>query len=403
MPDRRKLLLLCLVLPLMLSGCWSSREIEDMALYAGLALDSGQPAPGEKAFEAKGAGYTKRNKLMATIQVVPTKSVATKGRSGKNEQEHETQMPYTNVSGSGDSILEIFRQFSTRLDRPVIGHHLKVIVISADLLKKQSMKQLMDFVLRDNDIRPSTMVFVSEGQARDALVITKTNEVPAFHIKGMLRNLSRTSKVLPQVTLSRLDGWMHAQKSFVLQNLITANGEIELSGAGIIKGSTGHWIGTLSQEDTQCLVWLRGEGKAGVIKTEDENKEPMTYELKSMRSKITPVIKGDEVAFRVELASEGRLIETWSKEATPSSQGFAEEIGGLMEKKLAKMMETLIRKLQTEYKVDVAGFGDRLAVEHPGTWKKVKENWDEVFSSADITFHYDVKITDFGSFAEEEA
>ena len=398
MPDRRKLLILCAVLTLMLSGCWSSREIEDLALYAGLALDSGQPAPVEKGFEAKGAHYTKRNKIMATIQVVPTKTVGT-----KDKKEHETQMPYTNVSGSGDSLLEIFRQFSIRLDRPVIGHHLKVIVISADLLRKQSIRQLLDFTLRDNDIRPSTMVYVSEGPAKETLVSSKANEVPAFHIRGMLRNQSRTSKVLPQVTLSRVDGWTHAQKSFVLQNLVTANGETELSGGGIIKGSTGHWIGALSQEDTQCLVWLRGEGKAGIIKTEDENKEPLTYELKSVKSKIVPVIKGDDIAFRVELATEGRLMETWSMEATPSTHEFAEEMSGLLKKRLEQMMKALMRKLQTEYKVDVAGFGDKLAVEQPAAWKRLKENWDGVFSTAEITFQYKVEITDFGSFTEEDS
>ncbi len=398
MPDRRKLLILCTVLMLMLSGCWSSREIEDLALYAGLALDSGQPAPVEKGFEAKGARYAKRNKIMATIQVVPTKSVGT-----KDKKEHEPQMPYTNVSGSGDSLLEIFRQFSMRLDRPVIGHHLKVIVISTDLLRKQNIRQLLDFTLLDNDIRPSTMVYVSEGPAKDTLVSSKANEVPAFHIGGMLNNQSRTSKVLPQVTLSRLDGWTHAQKSFVLQNLVTANGETELSGGGIIKGSTGHWIGALSQEDTQCLVWLRGDGKAGVIKTEDENKEPLTYEIKSVKSTIIPVIKGDDVAFRVELATEGRLMETWSEEATPSTHEFAEEMSELLKKRLEQMMETLMRRLQTEYKVDVAGFGDKLAVEQPALWKILKENWDGVFSTTEITFQYKVDITDFGSYTEEDS
>lgn len=46
-------------LVLLLPGCWSSKEIEDLALYAGLAMDTGRPAPAEKTFEAKGAVYNK--------------------------------------------------------------------------------------------------------------------------------------------------------------------------------------------------------------------------------------------------------------------------------------------------------------------------------------------------------
>lgn len=152
-------------------------------------------------------------------------------------------------------MLEIFRQYSIRNDRPIVGHHLKVIVVSADLLKRQTIDQLMDFVLRDNDIRPSTMVFISQGRAKDTM-ISNNDEVPSFHIRQMIRNQIRTSKVMSPVILSDMDALMHAKRSFALQNLVTADGETEFAGAAVIKGDTGHWVGNLSQEDTECLSWL---------------------------------------------------------------------------------------------------------------------------------------------------
>lgn len=70
----------------------------------------------------------------------------------------------------------------------------------------------MDLVLRDNDIRPSTMVFISEGRADDTLISKRTDEIPSFHIKEMINNQFRTSKVLHPVILSQLDSLMHAKK-----------------------------------------------------------------------------------------------------------------------------------------------------------------------------------------------
>lgn len=393
---KRPSLLFAFLLPALLTGCWSNNEIEDLALYTGLALDSGQPAPTEKEFEAKSSSYVKQNKVMATIQVVPTQS-----EGSKSKPEIEAPRSFQNVSGSGDSILEIFRQFSIRLDRPVIGHHLKVIVLSADLLKKQTIEQMSDFVLRDNDIRPSTMVFVTEGNARETLMSAKEKEVPSFHIVKMVRNQSRTSKVLDPVTLSRLDAMSHAKKSFVLQNIITGGGEMEFAGAGIIKGSTGHWAGKLNQEDTECLSWLRSEASNGVIKSYDRNNEPLTYELKSMKSKITPRVEGDRISFEVKISTEGRYSETWRAGGAPSSHAYAEKAGAILEERLAGMMQSLMRKLQKEYKTDVAGFGDQLAMEKPAVWNKVKDNWDEIFSRSKVKFTYDLKITDFGSFTEK--
>lgn len=390
--------LFVLLLPFVLTGCWSNIEIEDMALYTGLALDSGQPAPTEKEFEAKGAAYPKQNRVMATVQIVPIRSMGS-----KNKKEPQTDAPraYQNVSGSGDSILEIFRQFSIRLDRPIIGHHLKVIVISADLLKKQTIEQMSDFVLRDNDIRPSTMVFVSEGKASEVLSSSRANEVPSFHISKMVHNQSRTSKVLDPVTLSNLDANNHAKRSFVLQNIITGGQEMEFDGAGVIKGSTGHWVGKLNQEDAECLSWLRNEGQSGMIKSYNKDNEPLAYEMKSFKSKITPRVEGEHISFEVKIATEGRYSETWSTSGTPTSQAYAKKAGAIFEKKLSAMMQSLMHKLQSEYKADVAGFGDQLAMEKPAVWNKVKDNWDEMFSRSEVKFTYDLKITDFGSFTEK--
>ncbi|MGO4107074.1 Ger(x)C family spore germination protein [Paenibacillus sp. YAF4_2] len=392
-----KILFLYLLLPFVLTGCWSSKEIEDLAMYTGIALDIGQPAPIEKEFEAKGAEYSKNNKVMTTLQIVPMKTIGTKDKNNTG-----TNKPYLNVSGSGDSILEIFRQFSIRLDRPIIGHHLKVIVISSKLLRKQTIEQVTDFVLRDNDIRPSTKVYISQGEAKETLESSEPNEVPSFHITGMYRNQLRTSKVLDSVTLSKLDALMKTKKSFVLQNIVSGGGELEFSGAGIIKGASGHWIGNLNQEDAECLAWITQKGETGSIKAYDWDNQPLTYEIKSMKSKITPHVNDGKISFKVHLAVEGRLIETWNKNNIPSTSYYAEKTSQIIEEKLTQMVQALMNKLQSIYKVDVAGFGHRLAIVYPSVWKQVKEDWDETFSRSKVNFTYDIKVTDFGSLTKQQ-
>lgn len=392
---RKLITILCVLL--LLSGCWSSREIEDMALYLGMSLDVGKPAPEEKGLERKGATYPKQNKLMVTVQVVPAV-----GSASNENKSLEKSSPFFNISGSGDSILEIFRRFSIRLDRPIIGHHLKVIVISADLLKKLSIEQLTDFLLRDNDIRPSSIILSSHGEAMKALEGTPNKEVPAVFLIGMLRNRSRTGKVLPPVTLSRLDGLVHSKQSFALQKLVTTKQETAFSGAEIIKGSTGHSIGALEEQDALCLTWLRDEGGHGAIKAYDADGEPLVFEVKSMKSKITPHVEGEQISFDVKITTTGRIIETWSEADTSTTQKYADEAGEILEQRLIQMMSELIHKLQNVYAVDVAGFGDQLAIKYPSVWKKVKEDWDERFSQSKIKISYKLSITEFGSFTEKK-
>lgn len=64
------------------------------------------------------------------------------------------------------------------------------------------------------------------------------------------------------------------------------------------------------------------------------------------------------------------------------------------------MLYKVVHKMQEEYHVDVAGFRDRLRIQHPRVWKKVKEDWDDTFSKSEITYDVDLNITDYGSSAK---
>ncbi|MFR9710377.1 hypothetical protein ACL02P_13285 [Paenibacillus sp. MB22_1] len=168
-----------------------------------------------------------------------------------------------NTSEIGDSLLEIMRQYSLRLERAVIGHHLKVIVVSTTLVRNQSIDKLMDFVLRDNDIRPSCIVLLSKKLARETLETGHPGEVPAFILRDTPRGRFRTSKIMKEVNLTELNERLGSKQSFLLQEVSKRGDEILFTGAGIIKGATGKWIGTLDQTDVESIAWIQGDIEGG--------------------------------------------------------------------------------------------------------------------------------------------
>ncbi|QQZ59764.1 Ger(x)C family spore germination protein [Paenibacillus sonchi] len=397
---KRRLCLTFLAAALLLAetGCWSSNEIEDLSMYTALTIDTGQPSQTEQTFEKEGGSYLKDNKITVTIEVVPKQSY---GKSNKTSDTGAKAPNYVNISETGDSVLEILRQFAIRLDHPVIGHHLKVIVISRQLLQEQRIQDLMDFVLRDNDIRPSSLILMSEGRAADTLKTKYGDEIPAFHLRGMTRNRFRNNRIMKGIVTSELDALMYAKKSFVLQNIVEANQELEFSGGGVIKGDTGRWIGNLDQQDIESIAWIKGEVKGGTLKTYNPDHQTVTYEIKSAKSKISAEVNKDhEPEFHVSIESEGRLIEKWNNPGLPSKKEYLEKMQGVFKERLTEMIQSLMHKMQSEYKVEVAGFGERLNVEEPQEWKKLKDHWDETFSRTPVTFDIKLTITDYGSFTE---
>lgn len=379
---------------LMQTGCWNSKEIEDLSMYVGLALDEGNPTMVEQELQEQGESYRKRNQITATLQIVPMK---TTGGSQQTDQGQGEESDFLNISETGDSLFEIMRRYSIRLEHPVIGHHLKIIVLSRSLAQKHNIDKLLDFILRDNDIRPSCIVFLSKGLAKDTLVSKRINEIPAFKLKSMQLSRLRSNKIIKEVNLSKLNGWLGNKQSFILQEVAVTNGETEFSGAGIIKGETGRWIGSLSETEVESILWIKGEVQGGTIKSYDWKNEPITFELKSTKSKITSKLKDDQLSFHVSVEAEGRLIETWDVEDDSSSTEFQDKVISILEERLLQMLKSTVQKMQSTYIVDVAGFGERLHIEHPKYWKKVKDRWDEVFSQTPVSFDIKFSITDTGT------
>ncbi|MGG0824048.1 Ger(x)C family spore germination protein [Paenibacillus turicensis] len=391
-----RLLVLLTTIIFLLTGCWSSKEIEDLSIYAGVAIDVGIPTEQEQKIVEKGSKeYQKKDEVTLTVQVVPVKAF---GSKTKTDSGNERQ--FNNVSLTGNSILEIMRQYSVWRDRPVIGHHLKVIVISNEALKKYQIGQLTDFILRDNDIRPSALLFLSEGDAKETLITNNPGEVPAFKIQDMTRNTFRTNKILEGVNLTQLDAHANSKQSFMLQNIISANGHIEFSGAGIIKGDTGHWIGNLTQDEVATINFINGNTNGGLIKAYNENGKQIVYEIKNFKSKMKCTIKGDDISYHVDIKSDGRLIENWDDKENFSEIKDQEKAEKIFEEHLLKMIYSVMKKTQKVYKTDVIGFQQCLSIRNPKMWKKVKERWDEVYENIPVNFDVKLTITDFGASTE---
>lgn len=380
----------CLVVSLLLlfiAGCWSSNEIEDLSVYVGLGLDT---------VEKKEKG----EKLVATVQLVPQAGGKKQNQSGGGASAPEQS--FLNQQLTGDSVIEIFRQFALRNDRPLIGHHLKVIVVSGKISKKYSLDQLLDFILRDNDIRPSCLVVVSDKKASDALHSIESGDIPAFYLTGLVDNRFRSNKILPPMTLAKLDALMESGSSFLLQNVVTnKKGEASFSGAGVYQGKTKKWIGELKETDLEGLSWIMGGSKGGALKTyAPKGGYTITYEIEKVKSKIIPKVQGDEISFHVKIESEGRLMEDWSEPEIPSKPQYLHELEGQFEAAVGEQIQQVLNKMQNIYHVDVGEFHEQLRIKYPRLWEKVKPDWDKTFSQTHITYDIKMKITEFGSTTE---
>src|SRR5690606_29669882 len=100
--------ILLLTICVLLTGCWSSIEIEEKSVYVVMAVDLAETSQFEQHLESDRDTYSSKNNVTATIQIVPQKSFAGSNKSGGEQKERQ----YLNLEKSGESLFEIMRQYS---------------------------------------------------------------------------------------------------------------------------------------------------------------------------------------------------------------------------------------------------------------------------------------------------
>lgn len=374
---------------ILLAGCWSSSPIEERNLEAGIALDWISPDENGASSAVGKESNDSKQYIRRTVQfVLPEKGdnsgAASPGKTFYNEQE------------TGNSNMEMTRESYLSNQSPA-GFHLKTIVIGSKLLEQVPMNELLDFYLADNDIRLSLLLFTSTGMASDAFKETHSGQTPAFMLKDLFNNRSRSARMVKPVSLAKVIGPLKSGSSFILPNVIVTKQGVKLSGAGIIRGKTREYGGHLSEIDVEGLQWITGDLAGGIVRVaEPGSQRNFTYEIKSAKSEIKANVRGDELSFHVTLTSTGRISESFVRKENKGNNALLAKQADIVEERVIALAQQAVAKMKS-LRAEAAGFGKTVRIQHPALWEQLKDDWDREFVAIPVTFSAKVHIEDYGA------
>lgn len=384
-------LLVLILLPL--TGCWSNKEIEDLGLIVGTSLDLEKQEGAREETAGQAGWHPHRDQITITNQFVTAETTGKGTKTGSSPQK-----AYNNVSETGDAILPTLRNMVLRIDKRAFAEHSKVIIIGEDLARTLDLQKMLDFFIREQEMRPSGLLLIAQNRASKTLESKKPMDIPAFRLVEMTHGHGRTTKILPPTTLTKIEGKLHSGASFLLQNVVSTNGEIKFSGAAVIEGKTKKLRGFLNEQEIEGLTWITGKGKGGLVKSVDKKTgQPIVYEMLSMKSKIKPHVDGNNISFDIKIESEGRIAEDWVVSEKTIKTEFIKRTEKTIEEDVERLVENVLDKIQHEYRTDVAGFGNKLRIKYPHIWKAAKKDWDQTFSEVPIKYEVKITIKDYGT------
>ncbi|MDD9268722.1 Ger(x)C family spore germination protein [Paenibacillus sp. GCM10023248] len=385
-------LILCCTLTL-LTGCWDRVEIDQRGFVVGVGVDS--PGDGSKdLFEG-------------TYQIiVPGGLKMNAGSSGgqsNNTNSHAGQA-FFNMSTTENSMPAIASKIAARTSRSPYFEHLKMIIISNEIAKvKGNLSNILDFYLRNSEMRRGVQILIADGKASDMLNIHPNNESTSVsYISSIAKNNQKTNYMLPQSRIGDVHEFLVKKESFVIQMIKRDNGGVTLNGSALFDGNTKQFIGFLSGVETQGLNFVTNRIKGGIVEAK-MNEQPIAFKVERSNRKlyVQPANNGI-LHFTIKIIVEGTLEKSVAN-IDPSDGKTIETLESELQDTLTTTTTKVIKKLQHTYKKDAMGLGSYLFQNHYKMWKPIADNWESgahLFSEADIDVQFKVIIRRVGNIFE---
>jgi len=381
----------------LVTGCWDQNEIEERGFVIGAAVDMVE----EQTDDSGGEMFEKElgNKYKLTYQFVVPGNF-TGGGGGQSGGGASEGKPFLNLTAEGTAIHQITRRMATETSRKPYLEHIHLIVLSEELSRKGHLKDVMDFFVRDHEMRRVAKVMVSEGEARKTLEISPQHEkMPVLFIESLSENIVKHSTSLPPINIGDVHRYLLKGNSFAIPRIVVKNNKGALLGAAIFNSQGQKMIGTLNESETLGMNFITEKAKSAILEFL-MNGQLVAFEIKSAKSQIeADVSDKDQIKFTVKINVEGNVGELYGDLAL-ENQSVLSEIEEKTAKEIERITDRVIDKVQKKYKADVFELGAYLKQEYYKTWKQVNKEWDKggnYFSKSVIDVQVNVEVRQIGA------
>lgn len=382
-----------------LTGCWSRKELNTIAIVVALGLD----ANGSETF--------------VSMQVVNPTEIASKNVG------QGAGTPVTLFGGKGATVLESIRRMTTVLPRRSYMSHLRVLVIGEELAR-EGLNQVLDIISRNYQLRSDFYIVVAkEAEAHQVLkVLTPIERIPANKLYGtlelaqkewaptakvrldeLINNLTTAGKDSVLTGIRVMDGSAEAQSKINIQQVEPPT-KLVYSGLAVFKKDK--LVGWLTESESKGYSYIINKVKSTVGSLPcPDGTGLIDFDIVRSKAAIKGAIVNGKPRIRLNISLEQDVGEVRCRKLDLTSPDTIAELEKVGAEKLREIVEQSVRKAQSLH-ADIFGFGQAIHRADPRAWKKLQPDWDELFRSVPVDLQAQVKIrrlgTVIGSYTQAE-
>jgi spore germination protein KC len=377
-----------LILLIIMTGCWSRRELNNLAFAGVIGIDK--------------AG----DDFEVSVLVMDPNAASAKKQSGGRS-------PSVLYHARGETVPLAIRRMAEVTPRHLYFSHIRMLIFG-EKLARDGIRDTLDFLSRNKEIRTDFYFAIAKGTtARELLgVITPLETLSANTMFGTLEVSRKTwAPTVPVQLDSLMSDLISEGKHPVLSTIqILGSSEQAASKNNLEKVDTPgmlHYTGLAVMKKDKLLGWLNEEESKSYNFIEDKVMRTIgvvgcpdggNISAEVIRSKTE--LKGTVVQGQPQISIHIRIeqnIQDVECKIDFTKKETIDDLDKRANQKLEAVIKHTIESVQKKYKVDIFGFGEVIHRADPKAWKKLKTNWDEEFTNLPVQVTADVKTLRLGT------
>ncbi|WP_341348355.1 Ger(x)C family spore germination protein [Paenibacillus sp. FSL H3-0469] len=387
---RRFLCILLIISLIPLSGCWSRKELNDLALVMALGIDL---VP---------EGYA------VTVQVMNP------GESGNQKGGASGGMPVVTYQAMGRTVPDALQRMLSVTPRILYLAHIRVLVIG-EALARSGVSDALDFISRDHQLRTDFFLLVAKDSKASKIleIITPFEHIPANSLYSSILASHKKWAATGKVTLQQFITELERGGSNPVMSGVQLNGDLQDGGsvnnvdsirpktlvqhAGIAVFKKDKLVGWLGESVSKTVNYVLDEVDSTVSNAPSPGGGLAGFILTGSDSTLDVRINAQgKPEFTVKLNMQANLT-TIQGRLDMNNPASIEDLQKSIEQRFDLRLTQNIREVQQKYGTDIFGFGEALHRKYPRLWRTYREHWDDSFRTAKVNVRSNVVIQRIGS------
>lgn len=369
---KKGILLILLLCTIFTTSCWSRKEIEDLGFVVGLGISK-----------------TDEGLYSLIAQVANPSAIVSEAPDPRSI--------YTIIKSEGLTVFDALRNMTMISKRRLFISHVNLVVIH-ETIAKEGLRNVMSFLLQDMEVRLEMKILISKIPPEDILDTPNyLSIIPAIGLSRMTENYGGNSKVYIADLHETIEVVNNPPINYVTTLVEKRDPPSEhekqhLTLSQIAVFANDKLKGYLDYEEGQGYNFITNNYKNALITFKcNTNKERLVIEVLESTTKIYPNYSDGKISFHIDVKVTGNVAERFLSEDSPQEldvSAVANQLDEVIEDKINRAITTA----QQKYKIDYFNLSKNFSRKYPREFKALSSEWNQIFSSADITVKVESSI-----------